>query len=156
TPLRPQWVWSSFEHVDNVPDPTVAHPVGSFSYNNAMDPQKLNPDDEPPALKTPESNPKPMQVIRQIDVHKSTKDTNKRYQKALAGTIWEKYQLVVTQWPTRTDDPSGQPFPGSTNDGPAANTTMETYRQKTDSCMACHDTAREKKTDFVWFIQLRA
>jgi hypothetical protein len=158
TPLRPQWVWSSFEHVDNVPAPSISHPAGSFSYNNPSDPQELDPPEEPPPLAVPEVNPKPMQVVRKIDIRNETKDTNKRYQKALAGTIWDKYQLVVTQWPTDTSDPSGKPFPGTTMDGPAANTTLETWRQTIDSCMGCHDTARANKgkTDFVWFVQLRA
>ena len=39
-----------------------------------------------------------------------------------------------------------------------ANTAMETYFQKSaaTSCMACHDAARRKGTDFVWFLHFRA
>jgi hypothetical protein len=33
---------------------------------------------------------------------------------------------------------------------------METYFQDSVSCMGCHDIARDKKLDFVWFIYVRA
>lgn len=33
TPSRPQWIWSTFEHVDNVPEPPP-HPGRSYTFNN--------------------------------------------------------------------------------------------------------------------------
>ena len=33
---------------------------------------------------------------------------------------------------------------------------METYHQTDSSCMDCHDRARQRKTDFVFFVHLRA
>jgi hypothetical protein len=78
--------------------------------------------------------------------------------------VWENYQLVMTQWPQypQPEEENGAPFPGQFT-GPEpmtniANTTMETYLQSnvSTSCMACHDVARRKGTDFVWFLQLRA
>jgi hypothetical protein len=43
---RPQWIWSSFEHVDNVPGQTTepTPPTGvPFSFNDARRPQTLSP-----------------------------------------------------------------------------------------------------------------
>ena len=172
TLLRPQWVWSSFEHVDNVPQFGDAHPTGTFSYNDPALPQQLIPSAEPPPLSSsnpPLPSPVPMQVIRQVDIRSQraddTKATNLRYQTALAGSIWANYQLVLTQWPTQTTDPtqpfpeniSGNPFPPDSTQGAVGNTVLETYHQTDSSCMDCHDMARSQlHTDFVFFINLRA
>jgi hypothetical protein len=105
-----------------------------------------------------------MQVIRIKKIADSTRKTNDDYRTLLRGTVWENYQLVMTQWPKypQPEEENGAPFPGQFT-GPEpmtniANTTMETYLQSnaSTSCMACHDVARRKGTDFVWFLQLRA
>ena len=170
TPLRPQWVWSSFEHVDNVPDPSAPSPAAAYSYNSNKPPQTLEPSQPPPALtqsNPPIPDPTPMQVVRlqplltpsnsNLPGVTGTVATNARYQSALAGTVWANYQLVVTQWPTDTSVPSGAPFPDPTSSTTSVgNTTMETYNQQQTSCMDCHDLARsEFNTDFVWFINIR-
>ena len=37
TPIRPQWVWSSFEHIDNVPEPGTTPSIGRrFSFNDPV------------------------------------------------------------------------------------------------------------------------
>ena len=60
TPLRPQWVWSSFEHVDNVPDPSDPHAGASFSYNTNKPPQTLDPSDpRRPSLRPTRRSPTP-------------------------------------------------------------------------------------------------
>ena len=106
-----------------------------------------------------------MQVVRVRPIFTpNTKLTNDRYRKALAGTVWANYQLVVTQWPTRTTNPAatpptniaGDPFPPDASTTSVGNTTMETYFQDVMSCMECHDGARLALTDFVWFVNLRA
>jgi mono/diheme cytochrome c family protein len=174
TAKRPQWIWSSFEHVDNVPD--GRKPIGgkrySFNYGTAWQgfpPENLDssmrPGDArriPVEMKSsPQKGPlKPTQVVRENPVHPRTEETNRKYQKELAGTVWENYKLVVTQFPTRPEggvsDIPGDPFPkrdGSTG-GKAgkvsvANSTMETYVQQ-DSCMACHTNARRHGVAFVF------
>lgn len=172
TPSRPQWIWASFEHKDNVPEKgAIPPPAAKFSYNDLTDPQVLTPSTAPLPLSAtnpppiPPALPTQMQVIRERDIHSETKKTNTLYQSKLAGTIWENYQLVLTQWPTKPAPATGagDPFPGS---GPGmdpeksciANSVMETYFQTSvsSSCMACHDMARTSKTDFVWFVQMRA
>jgi hypothetical protein len=168
TPTRPQWVWSSFEHIDNVPEPGAIPSTGRrFSFNDPSRPQMLDPSTPPsPISKSnpPLDNPRAMQVIRSKKIADSTKKTNADYQALLRGTVWENYQLVMTQWPKfpQPEEENGAPFPGQfTGPDPMtniANTTMETYFQKSasTSCMTCHDAARRKGTDFVWFLQLHA
>jgi hypothetical protein len=176
TALRPQWIWSTFEHIDNVPGSGAPVDITrQFSFNNPTKPQVLDPPTHPAPISTqnpPVDAPKPMQVVRLKSIAASTAKTNDDYRKLLRGTVWENYQLVVTQWPTQPqpDDGAGAPFPGripkadgSMKDNPdpmtnIANTAMETYFQGnvSTSCMACHDIARNSSTDFVWFMQLRA
>ena len=167
TPLRPQWVWSSFEHIDNVPEPGSVHSNGrNYSLNDPSRPQILNPPTAPPPISRdnpPLDNPKPMQVVRNKRIADSTRKTNEEYQALLKGTVWTNYQLVMTQWPKfpQPEEENGAPFPGQfTGPDPMtniANTAMETYFQKSaaTSCMNCHDIARRKGTDFVWFLLLR-
>ena len=105
-----------------------------------------------------------MQVIRSKKIAASTRKTNEDYRALLKGTVWENYALVMTQWPKfpQPEEENGAPFPGPfTGPDPMtniANTTMETYFQKSasTSCMNCHDAARRKGSDFVWFLQLPA
>jgi hypothetical protein len=168
TPLRPQWVWSSFEHIDNVPEPgTMPSPGRLFSFNDPSQPQVPDPAIAPPPISMsnlPLVTPRAMQVIRSKKIADSTRKTNEDYQALLKGTVWENYQLVLTQWPKfpQPEEENGAPFPGQfTGPDPMtniANTAMETYFQKSaaTSCMTCHDAARRKGTDFVWFLQFRA
>jgi hypothetical protein len=163
---RPQWVWSSFEHIDNVPEPGASPSAGQhYSFNNPSKPQVLDPAVAPsPISKSnpPLSDPNPMQVIRIKKISDSTRKTNEDYHALLRGTVWENYELVVTQWPKypQPETENGAPFPGEFT-GPKpmtniANTTLETYSQRSaaTSCMACHDVARRKGSDFVWLLQL--
>lgn len=189
TELVPQWVWSTFEHVDNV---TGVHP----SFNNGsdapaapltdsgneaagVDPTTISQaqikargyDREP--IKVPpfiaETDRIPVQVTRIDPIPNtpnnpagySTQDLNKKYQSLVAGTVWEHYELISTQWPTNTKLPSpynpdfdpptdyepklaGYPFPKH-----SANVTMETYFQK-NSCMQCHYHAAAFGADYSW------
>jgi hypothetical protein len=168
TAMRPQWVWSSFEHIDNVPEPgATPSPRRLYSFNDLSRPQVLYPATPPPPIsKTnpPLDNPKVMQVIRAKKIAESTRETNDAYHALLKGSVWENYELVMTQWPKfpEPEGENGAPFPGEfTGPDPMtniANTTMETYFQKSasTSCMACHDVARRKGSDFVWFLQLHS
>ncbi|MEZ4935187.1 MAG: hypothetical protein R2788_24015 [Saprospiraceae bacterium] len=173
----PQWVWSSFEQVDNVPGaPNAKQP---YSFNNGTDnPATQRGYANKPASKyliKNKNDRKPVQVTRLNEIPTtpdslSTVDLNKLYQAAVGNTWMQYYELVITQWPT---DPKtfkqytqngiypgdcGQPFPESN----CVNTTMETYYQSPqdanavggNSCMSCHYTAPD--TDFSWSVQLRS
>jgi hypothetical protein len=158
TPMRPQWIWTTFEHVDNVPPPDAGAP-GTFAFNDgsatampAVNPYSVNP--------LPIPTPAPYNVTRTKPIHPSTAITNTAYRTALAGTIWANYQLVMTQWPLKPNMSTlpGTPpntFPGAGSDTTAfANTTLETFDQGAISkgCMNCHNFTR-LDSDFVWSLE---
>ncbi len=175
----PTWIWSSFEHVSNVPGPGSRAP---YSYNNGLDtPQSATGYSYRPAANSPltDSTPRPVQVSRTNPIPvtpqgSSTQDINAIYQSFLGNTVWSNYQLVITQWPSDPNDPqspflvpaagglypdnAGLPFPQDS----ATNVTMETYFQTLgdaaatggNSCMSCHYQAGS--TDFSWGLMRRS
>jgi hypothetical protein len=174
---RPQWIWSTFEHVDNVPglssEPKPPSGV-PFSFNDPSKPQTLDPRRPPPPISPtnqPVANPTPMQVVRLQKIGPTPDDDTMKMNQAywnlpeIKGTVWENYMLVATQWPTQTSpekpDNNGVPFP---IDGmETANTTMETYFQAPrqppftgGSCMECHQTSNAAGRDFVMFVTMDA
>lgn len=132
TTYRPQWLWSSFEHVDNVPpmgtgearEPDANDAHVPYAYNDPSKPQDLAPSPgsllvKPVSSKNPpEHDPNAMQVIRQHPINAKIMEMNRAYWALpeIRNTVWANYMLVTTQWPTVTqpDEPSnsGQPFPG--------------------------------------------
>ena len=170
TPTRQQWIWSSFEQVDNVPEipPDPLGPLTAFALNGpgSRPMGTTNPyafqAGEPIHLAWPP--PIPYNVERLKPIHRSTQTTNLAYRKALraAGSVWQYYQLVMTQFPIPANQagiaaaaPSNT-FPGEGRDSTAfANTTMETFNQTSVffSCMACHNSGC---TDFVCSLKARA
>ena len=164
TASRPQWIWSSFEQKDLVP-PKWADWPGAFVLNDgsgapmpAANPLSLRPLAPEPA--------RPFNITRDRDapILTSTELTTYAYQHALAGTPWQYYRLVMTQWP-RVDGNQALPIPAS-RDGSIPNTfpgtgafsafanlTMETFDQKAVQlgCMSCHNRVR-MTTDFMWTI----
>jgi hypothetical protein len=166
TPTRPQWLWTSFEQVDNVPGRGAKLPYGFNEANGTPMPSKNPYKIDPLPLPTPP----PFNVSRVKKIHVSTEVTNVKYKTALAGTPWQFYQLVVTQWPlcnpTCKPEQRGNPaftFPGSapgTDETSFANTTLETFDQASvfTSCMACHNSAQtvaavKNGTDFLWSLK---
>ncbi|HEX3253848.1 MAG TPA: hypothetical protein VHS05_30715 [Pyrinomonadaceae bacterium] len=164
TGTRPQWIWSTFEQVDNVP-PTPAGGPGTFAFNNgdgppmpAKNPYSVNPLPIPVPSPYNVTRTMPISTLVPVPGLPSTVQTNANYQQALknAGSVFQFYQLVMTQWPTPGSTPgnSGAPkftFPGLGAATSFANTTMETFDQASigTGCMACH-TVTQNATDFVW------
>ncbi len=134
TESRPQWVWSTFEHVDNVPpagagqarEPDAKDAGRSYAYFDPSRPARLWPPfgsagaepvdwTNPPRLR-----PTPMQVVRRYPIHGQTMAMNRAYWAlpGIKGTVWEHYMLVADQWPTSADPPAptndGAFFPGGT------------------------------------------
>lgn len=174
-----QWVWSTFEHVDNVPEPGDPA-VKKYSFNNGT-PNPPTPNgyaNKPDSFDAvPTSERKPVQVTRYNKVPtkpsgSSTVEINKYYQQEIVkGTVWANYQLVFTQWPTmqhqfKYDDQigaaypkfSGQPFPVDS----VTNSVIETYMQAQgdagalgNSCMACHYRGASTY-DYSWVLRRRA
>lgn len=184
-----EWVWSTFEQVDNVPpdsdiSPKPSPPPNGYSFNNGTDNPKT-PNGysyKPPLSPAPCPTPGkpcalPVQVTRVNPIPNtptgaSTRDFNSYYQQLLKGTVWQYYQLVVTQWPS---NPGLGPFILMQNGGiypqnagsafpvyGAVNTTMETYFQAQNdaagaggnSCISCH--YRAGQSDFSWGLNRRA
>jgi len=184
-----EWVWSTFEQVDNVPPdadvtPKPSPPPNGYSFNNGTNtPQTTGGYNYKPPLPVPGQplpTPSPVQVTRvnpipNTPAGQSTREINAFYQKILGGTVWQYYQLVVTQWPFNPGIGPGNPFQLMNNGGVypqgagsafpvngAVNTTMETYFQTQNdaagaggnSCMSCH--YRAGQSDFSWGLNRRA
>ena len=167
TPRRPQGVWASFEHVDNVPragafEPDAKDAGAPYSYFDASKPKLgLWPQFGSPAIlpvsldRPPKSNPEPMQVVRRNPIHLSTLAMSRYYWSlvGIKGTVWTNYMLVAVQWPSHgfPIDPhnDGTFFPETRKEN-LANTTMETYLQDAPtSCMSCHQKFNLRGRDFV-------
>jgi hypothetical protein len=166
TASRPQWIWSTFEQVDNVPPARPGAP-GLFAFHNGSSDAvpAENPLSLRPLLKEPV---KPFNVTRATEspIHPKTAYTNLVYERLLKGTVWENYQLVMTQWPrvegaqslslpASLSGDASHTFPGlgSASGSAFANVTMETFGQVRPqvSCMNCHNQAR-LSADFMWSI----
>lgn len=182
-----EWVWSTFEQVDNVPPdadvlPKPSPPPNGYSFNNGTDSPKTEGgyNYKPPFPSAGQPAPSPVQVTRVNPIPntpdgQSTRVVNLYYQQLLRGTVWQYYQLVVTQWPATPGIGPGKPFMLMQNGGVypqnagaafpangAVNTTMETYFQTQNdaagaggnSCMSCH--YRAGQSDFSWGLNRRA
>ena len=152
-----QWMWATFEHVDNAPQFDDAVDLSkSFSfYNPACSRCPVN---QEPASKTPVANPTPVQVMREQSIPQAIRDVNTFVWSQLQGadpqnaqSVWMNYQLVNATWPAT---PRNLPTtPGVTAPMPLAqfefrstgnrrtnNVTLETYRQN-KGCLDCHNNA---------------
>ncbi|WP_053153898.1 hypothetical protein [Pseudomonas sp. Pf153] len=162
----PQWIWSTFEQVDNVPPKALSggkwvdQPTSGtvYSYFNAAAPvASLNqsPCDWQtqgahlvcvPKAGTTFQTPNPLNRVTPIaDV---TNGVNANYQSdpGLQKSVLKYYQLITTQRPLMPDNPSnplGQPTPAL-----SANVTMESYIQPNSSCMNCHSMATPVKNPY--------
>jgi hypothetical protein len=164
TATRPQWIWSSYEQIDNVPPSRFGDPV-KFTFHDAG--KAGIPAENPLALVPLAPQPvTPFNVERPFfaKVHPRTELTNYQYQELLKSTVWQYYGIVVTQWP-RMEGNQALPVPASqngdiTNTFPGAgafsafaNVAMETFDQARPQlgCMSCHNQAR-MQADFMWSV----
>ena len=176
-----QWLWSTFEHVDNAPTKGQGADKPKYNYFNP-DCADCNAVNEPPAQPWNPDDP-PLsdarigdrsQIERVIAIHQDTDAMNAQVQsELLAGTVWANYELVSTQWPTAPTAPNAAPTAAtnwcsainevdkSGNPAPAflANTTLETYIQGTvpqasSSCINCHLNATMTDGQFSDFTYL--
>lgn len=160
TPSSPDWVWFTFEHVDNCP--TVGEPADRAAYNfydktkpdlpaNVPPPPPWNP----ALVEPPDRRP---QIVRQTPIPLSTRAINLAYQAALRAinpaSVWQYYELVGTEHRA----PGGQPVPAPTR---LANTTLETYLaadpHAAPSCIGCHakaESAARLPSDYSFLFRL--
>ncbi len=150
TRYRPQWLWSTFEQIDNVPpagegearEPDAKDAGAPYSFFDAAHPERAlpllgSPETKPISMSNPPKlDPEPMQVTRRHPVHPSTMAMNRAYWAlpGIKGTVWEHYMLVASQWPTMPAPPGpqndGRFFPGLTVD---PNTPKENYQSSNDA-----------------------
>jgi hypothetical protein len=167
TKSDPQWVWSTFEQVNNVPtdaDVTAGHLQARYNFfNPKCGKAACEINDTPPRPWDPNAVPFPKgyhsQITRVIPITDEVKAMNAAFQSLLKGKVWQNYELISTQWPTdatSTTDPTGKPAPIY-----LANTTAETYIQGTvpqssSNCIACHNnatTTNGRFSDFTYILE---
>lgn len=175
----PEWIWSTFEQVDNVPPKVDSTPS---SFNNGTDnpptgtqgfanrPTYTSPGQLPPTAVPVQVNR--LNPIPTTPAGASTVDVNKTFHAALPkSSVWQYYQLVITQWPSNPiqfkapanrgvyPQDAGGAFPVNG----AVNVTLETYFQSQqlaagafgNSCMSCHFNAGTGLRDFSWGLARR-
>lgn len=154
TELQTNWIWSTFEQVDNLT-------AGSFHDPNcslAECPPNTQTASQPYTELAPDGQPlnKPVQVTRITPILNSgascqSQDPpptlNEVFQGLLAGSVWQYYQLISTQW---TGELGTTPKPKI-----LANVTIETFIQAKSSCIDCHrgaKTTTQKNADFSYLL----
>ncbi|WP_079600037.1 hypothetical protein [Bradyrhizobium erythrophlei] len=159
TASRPQWIWTSFEHKNNVPDRTEVTnrdfhgPYNFFDVNcgdkcaeeNATPPRQFWQPDPALQLKFKDATFK-SQIVREVPLTDAAKNMNSIFHSMLKGTVWDNYMLISTQWPSvfgctaLHSQAAAVPSPDTDflkqpdmNCSPAptylANSTLETYSQ---------------------------
>jgi hypothetical protein len=179
TEAAPQWVWTTFEHVANVPEQDDIN-AGTFKrdrynfYDRGCTQCPVN--QTPPFPWNPSVEPFPngfkSQITRVIPVTKDAKKINddSHAVAGIKGTVWENYMLVSTQWPsdfgcaTSRKPPGAQPDP-TCSPAPTflPNATLETYSQglvpqASSSCIGCHNNATSQhnpatQSDFTFMLE---
>jgi len=168
-----QWVWSTFEHIDNCP--TEGQPMAGHAYSF------YNPATPKAAINTPPARPwnpnnieppaRRPQIVRILPIDPPTQQLNASYQAALRAvnpaSVWQYYELVSTQWPTQPasscdvetsapTDMTGTPAPQF-----LGNSTLESYIQGkvpnvSSSCIECHlnaTTTTHVFSDFTYLLE---
>ncbi len=172
-----QWLWSTFEHVDNVPtdaDVKSGKLKGKYNYYdpncktctvNQIPPRPWNPT----KVSSFHSQIVRMNLFNLPVYAASAAARNADAWKLLAAvnsqSVWLNYELISTMWPTNPGncgavpgDPLGTPAPTF-----LANTTLETYLQRTppqpnvsSQCIECHNNATMTvpvPSDFTYVLQ---
>ena len=151
TPKHPNWIWMSFEHVDN----TERSPSG-------ISPPSFNSTDKALAFGAPSTNeppiaewckplckaPTPVAVARLTPLD-ATGDVNTAYRNhpQIQKTVWANYQLVAVQWPTPVGWHDHADLQHRFPVDAVANVVMETYHQN-ESCIGCHNHATQFRSVF--------
>ena len=137
----PQWIWATFEQIDNLAVDNVAHPKLKPSFVDPNCPTCV-PNQQPQQQGNSWATSPPTQAWRAIPIPPDKVALNDEAMASLkkANSALAYYQLIDTQWPT---DPSAAPtkpeagLPGAIENKPGGNPTpvfltnitMETYFQ---------------------------
>ena len=165
------WIWTTFEHIDNAPYAATARGPNSI-FSKPLFPDGCAADvDQDRTYAFFDSNcddciensapvnlegwkwarrppyagdtATPAQVTRCWKPSIGTRWINRVWQQKLAGSAWQNYALSTTQWKGAN---KGQMFPNGEVPRYLTNTTMETYvqTQENGSCLGCHAEARTR------------
>lgn len=163
TKTDPQWVWSTFEHKDNVPTQGENIDKDFYNYHDPQAKQRAVNEPPPRPWNPAVKYTTPSQIERVIPIDDDAKALNAKYQNAfkqiVENSVWANYELVSTQWPTdpkSVSDLTGKPAPTF-----LANTTLETYiqgrvPQTSSNCISCHNAATQTSSlpsDFTYLLQ---
>ena len=154
------WIWSTFEHIDNVPDdldmPGNKHYnlydpdcTGDCEVNTPLATEPYLWQLDFPHAATAKNGTveaqTPSQITRLVPVQKGAKLLNDEWQSALP-SFWKNYRLIGVQWLRNPYIPYNvtlrEVLPKKEN---LANVTLEPYVQKKasgSSCIACHTLAK--------------
>ena len=169
----PQWVWSTFEQVDNCPTDgqSATHPSYNFYNKNAPAAAINTPPKRPWNPNVIEPADRRPQIMRMLPIDEPTQKLNSSWQAALKAvnenSVWQYYELVSTQWPTqpakKCDVEASAPANVSGSPAPQflGNTTLESYIQGkvpnvSSSCIECHlnaTTTSAAFSDFTYLLQ---
>lgn len=167
TSLFANWIWSTFEHIDNTPDNIQQAQMDqnpkipwSFYYPSSMGLSPNTPVDTfaneggkyrfdstwPYAKRYAatvygERNSQAVfgtQAQRMCAIYYRTEQVNQLWRSKLAGTVWANYKLIGSQWAKSTLTP-GKPLPSAPS--LLGNTTLETFSLSSASCIGCHTGA---------------
>jgi hypothetical protein len=173
-PGAPQFLWATFEHIDNSPDdlgggrvaapnlpPNPNNPLPRNGYTffdpNCPSTRNCTPNQPPVCIPVSPTTPTvcsnyatPIQVTRVTPVDQVANSiTGAAWGLMPSQSVFNYYRLINVMWGTNpvtvppqsvTPLPDGNISP-SPNVGIVANTTLETYVQRTDNCMMCHKKA---------------
>ena len=128
---RRQWIWTSFEHIKNVPEQREVdnkQEQGPYNfYKVGCDTRQCRVNQTPPTpweptykngLKFHDSKFR-SQITRVVALTDETKQMNDQFQEIVGNTVWKNYMLLSTQWPSdfrcaaKKDDVS-RPLPPTT------------------------------------------
>lgn len=153
TQSAPQWIWSTFEQVDNVV--STSGIAASFNNKNCVAGSVSC------AINKQTEIGDPNQIVRSIPIPDSQSCDagptdnvallNHEMQAAIAkhSSPLQYYQLVNSQWPN--PPAKGSPVEPKTVFNPVpslfGNTTLESFVQPTSSCMGCHAMARTTRQE---------
>lgn len=156
TPKGQQFVWATFEHVNNAPSATDTQLKDWYTYyNKNCVPSKDHYQCKPNTPPTPNVDPynAPVQVMRSQVLDGNASSINKYVwgliQQANPNSVFLNYQLVNVLWPSNNTTvppgacagqgnmPTGDPQPPK-GTHIVANTTLETYFQQKYMCLDCH------------------
>jgi hypothetical protein len=164
TASAPDWIWATFEHVDNCPDVGATNLNSHYNFNDPKGTQSASGYGNRPGNNNPVPNPSPTQITRVLNNtlinDPWTQCLNKTMQDKLHGQVWANYRLITTQW-HNPPDPNTDPTTFIPQN--LTNTVLETYIQKSGSCMLCHKSAMTAGTgsdkspasaNFSYFLQL--